>query len=607
MLSPVLSYQIQPSQPEAHLFTVRCTVAVPNSKGQSFRLPTWVPGSYLIREYAQHVTRFEASTLQGEPLAVEKTDKCTWRCVPCDSAIQISYDVYAWDLSVRGAHLDTFHAYFNGACVFMQVIGQEQQACDVELMAPEGEQYSDWRVGTSFREKTAERYSFGGYQAENYDDLIDHPVEMGDFSVDSFDVAGVPHDLIISGTHWADRERMCEDLSKICQGHLQMFGEFPPMPRYVFLVSASGLNDGGLEHRHSCSLFCQRKLFPRKGELNVSENYLRFLGLCSHEYFHAWHVKRIKPSVFLPYKLDKEAYTRQLWVFEGITSYYDDLNLLRSGLISLDRYLRLIAKTITHVHRGQGRLKQSVAESSFDTWIKAYRPNENSPNATVSYYAKGSLIAFALDLMLRCDSDINLNEVMTEAWERYGKPLIGMPEEGLQKLIEELSGLDLSDFFRRYVYGCEDLPLAKMFDSIGVEHQFQPAVNADDMGGGQWLSEKQQGQRAVLGIRLSKKNRRSVIAHVYEGSPAQKAGLAGKDELLAIAGIKITQQNFDPIINRFVVGDQVEIHAFRGDILRVFKLSFEAAPADTCVLRVKQTVSKQDMQHRQCWLASLCP
>lgn len=548
-----------------------------------------------MREYAQHVTRFEAITQTGETLAVEKLDKSTWRCQPCLQTIIISYDVYAWDLSVRGAHLDTFHGYFNGACVFMQVLGQEQQTCDLELLAPIGEQYSHWRIGSSLREKTAKRYGFGLYQADNYDDLIDHPVEMGDISIDSFKVAGVPHDLIISGQHRADRQRLCRDLQSICSGHVRLFGELPPMSRYVFLVAILEKSDGGLEHRHSCSLFCERQILLSQHH----KQYVKFLGLCSHEYLHAWHVKRIKPAVFIPYQLEQESYTRQLWIFEGITSYYDDLNLLRSGLISLTQYLDLLAQTLTQVYRTQGRFKQSVAESSFDAWIRAYRPNENSPNATVSYYSKGAIIALGLDLILRQHSPINLDHIMQTLWKQHGKPLKGLEEGEFERLLQKCSGLDLSDFFQRYVYGCEDVPIAALLEFIGIECQLRSPNNSEDMGGGQWQENPQ--STPSLGLRFSPKTNDTEIGYVYADGAAQSAGIAAKDQLLAIDGIKVSRQNLDKQLQHFKVGDSLTIHVFRGDTLRQFQLTLRAV-ANTCVLRQKQQITPAQQQAQQAWL-----
>jgi len=595
-----VTYQIKAHNLQAHLFRVRCTISQPNPDGQSVQMPTWIPGSYLIREYAQHISHFSVQDLDGNAVKFEKTDKCTWRCEPCENTICISYEVYAWDLSVRGAHLDQLHGYFNGACVFMQVLGQTQQACELHILPPDGKAYKNWQVGTSLAEKTAVRYGFGCYQANDYDDLIDHPVEMGHFSLDHFDVAGIQHDLIISGKHWGDRHRMVMDLQKICQGQQKLFGELPPMSRYVFLLSVLNKNDGGLEHRHSCSLFCDRSLLPKAKDKGISTAYLQFLGLCSHEYLHAWHIKRIKPAAFMPYQLQQESYTRQLWIFEGITSYYDDLNLLRSGLISLNSYLELMGKTITQVYRGQGRYQQSVSESSFDAWIKAYRPNENSPNTNVSYYSKGALIAFALDLRLRRDSHITLDNIMRQLWLKYGKPLIGLVEGKLEQLIQTQSGLDLNDFFQRYVYGCEDLPLAELLEYIGIESQLRAPLFSQDTGGIHWLNKSDSQLTVNLGIKLSASNPPQ-ITHVENNSAAEIAGLAGKDELIALAGLKVNAQNIDELLAQFKIGDTIDIFFFRNAELQQRQLTFKPAPLNTCVLRCQADISAKTQQHQQAW------
>ena len=360
MTSPI-RYTILPARPEAHLYRVTCSVTEPDSAGQRFALPAWNPGSYMIREFARHVVSIRAES-RGRAVAIEKLDKHTWRSQPVAGPLAVSCEVYAWDLSVRGAHLDTRHAFFNGACVFLRVLGQEAAPCELEIVRPGGARYRNWRVATAMARKAAKPYGFGAYVAADYDELIDHPVELGEFTLASFRAGGVPHDIVITGRHAADTRRLQRDLRRLCEHHIRFFGKPAPMKRYVFLVTAVGEGYGGLEHRASTALLCSREDLPREGMIEVSERYRTFLGLVSHEYFHTWNVKRIKPAAFAPYDLDRENYTTLLWAFEGITSYYDDLALVRCGLIEKKDYLELIGRHDASAHPGPREAKPRRVE-----------------------------------------------------------------------------------------------------------------------------------------------------------------------------------------------------------------------------------------------------
>ncbi len=414
-------YSIWPKDPAAHLFEVRLTVAAPDPEGQVFDLPTWIPGSYMIRDYAKHVVSARAES-DGRDVALHKIDKSRWRAAPADREITLVLEVYAHDESVRGAHLDPTHAFFNGTCVFPAVVGQEETDCELEILAPEKPVGKNWRVATSMNIKDAEKYGFGSYRADDYAELIDHPVEIGELSVGEFEVEGIPHAIAIRGNTRADMGRLCHDLQKICAHHLSFLGPPDDLDRYLFLLNAPGTGYGGLEHRWSSALICGRDNLPARGDEGISDEYRTFLGLVSHEYFHLWNVKRMKPAAFTPYDLSKETHTDLLWVFEGVTSYYDDLALVRSGMIEIESYLELLGQTMTRVARSGGRRRQSVADSSFDAWTKFYKQDANATNAIVSYYAKGALVALALDLKLRTETGgrVSLDDVMKAAWARWG-------------------------------------------------------------------------------------------------------------------------------------------------------------------------------------------
>ncbi|MEP7085380.1 MAG: peptidase M61, partial [Betaproteobacteria bacterium] len=345
-LAPV-RFSIVARSPEAHIFEVTCALDDPDPSGQAFRLPAWIPGSYLIREFARHVVTLRAAS-SGVPVAVSKTAKDTWQCAPCAGPLVLTYDVYAWDLSVRGAHLDHTHAFFNGTSVFVTPVGMAQRACEVTIARPAGDGYAQWRLVTSLPRIAAPAYGFGTFRAADYDELIDHPVEMGTFTLGSFTAGGVRHDVAITGRHDCDIGRLCADLERVCVEQIDFFGgaalSAPPMNYYAFLITALGDAYGGLEHRASTALVCARDNLPRAGMKEATDNYIEFLGLASHEYFHTWNVKRIKPAAFVPYDLTREAYTRQLWIFEGFTSYYDNLMLVRCGLITMEQYIGLLGQ-----------------------------------------------------------------------------------------------------------------------------------------------------------------------------------------------------------------------------------------------------------------------
>jgi predicted metalloprotease with PDZ domain len=595
-----IRYRIFPKHPGAHLFEVSCVIASPDPAGQKLRLPTWIPGSYMIREFAKHIVQLKAES-DGRPLETQKLDKNTWQCAPVQGTLSVSYEVYAWDLSVRAAHLDHTHGFFNGSSVFLAVAGQEDRVHEVEILPPDGDAYRGWRVATALPSAGADAYGFGLYRAENYDELIDHPVEMGTFTLAQFEACGVPHDVAITGRHRCDLKRLSADLTTICEHHIRFFGEPPPMERYLFLVMAVGDGYGGLEHRASTALVCSRDDLPRPGETERSEKYRTFLGLASHEYFHTWNVKRIKPAAFVPYDLSRENYTRLLWAFEGITSYYDDLALARSGLITQEQYLTLIAETVTRVLRGSGRHKQSIAESSFDAWIKYYRQDENTPNAVVNYYAKGSLVALALDLTVRRASagSRSLDDVMSALWQRYGKQAIGVPEDGVETVAMEIAGTDLKKFFALAVYGTDDLPLGPLLAAFGIDQVVRAAEGAADKGGK--TVKKDAAGCAALGVKVAE-NGEARLLHVYDGGAAQAAGLSAGDVVIALDGIKVSGSNLDARIAMYAAGAEVTIHAFRRDELMQFEVTLHAAAIDTCDLLLRKEASSEEQARREAWL-----
>ena len=593
-------YRITPKDPGAHIFEVAVTVARPDPVGQVFSIAAWTPGSYKIRDLAKHVVAIRAES-EGQEIGLTKIDKSSWQADACEAAITLTAEIYAYDLNVRGAHLDTTHGFFDGTCVFPAVVGQERLRCELEICPP-GAADKDWRVVTSMPAIAAEQYGFGKFAAENFADLIDHPVEMGNIQIGEFEACGIPHVIAVRGHVHFDIARVCHDLSTLCRYQLKLMGTPKDFDRYVYLLYVQEGAYGGLEHRWSSSVACSRRDLPRRGESGVSAGYRKFLGLCSHEYFHLWNIKRITPEKFAPYDLRAEVHTGLLWVFEGITSYYDHLVLVRCGLISTKVYLEHLARAITRLTRSRGRFRQTLEDASFDAWTHFYQQNTNSSNATVSYYTKGSLVALALDLTIRKETDgkKSLDDVMHECWLRYGESAEGMPERGFESVARAVTGLELVDFFERFIRGTTDLPLQGLLREVGVILHMRPANNRKDLGGKP--AARDGSPPPWIGAELADRDGKSKFRLVHSGSPAEKAGIAPGDEAVALDDLRLRAGTLDRRLREHHVGDTVTIFAFRDEHLMQFRVKLAAPPEDTCYLELETKPDARSGKMRKAWL-----
>jgi len=585
MKNKKISYTIAAQDPATHMFQVTMTIEAPAPEGQVLVLPAWIPGSYMIREFSRNIVQIRAEA-SGQPVELAKLDKHSWQAAPCKGKLSVHYEVYAWDLSVRAAHLDQTHGFFNGTSVFLRAVGQENEPHVVDIQRPGHEAAAKWRVATALRELKARRYGFGTYIAQDYDELIDSPVEMGTFEMASFKALGVQHDVVFTGrVPNLDIARVCADLKQICETQIAFFEprtKKAPMDRYVFMTMVVGDGYGGLEHRASTALFCSRADLPttaQKGK-EPSEGYMKFLGLCSHEYFHTWNVKRIKPAVFAPYDYQVENYTPLLWLFEGFTSYYDDLMLVRAGLLSEEGYFKMLGKTVGAVLRGSGRTKQSVADSSFDAWGKYYRQDENSPNAIVSYYAKGSLVGLGLDLTIRAKTNgkRSLDDIMRALWQKFGRDFYngkprGVTPEEVEALFDNVAGFRLKTFFDKYIRGTDDLPLAKLLPQFGVGYK-----------------DERKSSRPSLDVNIGREGADCKLSAVHDGGAAQKAGLSANDLLVAIDGLRVSgnPSNVDGLLSRYKVGETVQVHAFRRDELMAFEVVLQGDRVPGITIAVEQ-------------------
>ena len=581
---PKIQYTVWPADPHGHRFQVKLHIANPDPGGQIVQMPAWIPGSYLIRDFSKHIETIEAFSTGSikKKIALERIDNNQWLLPVVDGAVDILTTIYAFDNSVRAAYLDTERAFFNATSLCLAVKGQENIPCSLAIVSPEGAFADHWTVQTTLRSAKTDERGFGFYLAPNYDDLIDHPVAMGEFQIVRWKSNNTPHSMAVQGCiHPVDISRLSSDLQAICSSTINLFEpktKRAPFTNYLFLVNAVLNGYGGLEHRNSTALLCRRDQIPQKNIPLDEASYREFLGLCSHEYFHTWNVKRIKPAVFAPYALEHETYTPLLWLFEGFTSYYDDLILLRSGVIDEAAYMKLLAKTVNGVMRGSGRLKQSVAESSFDAWTKYYRQDENATNAIVSYYTKGSLIALGLDLTIRSATShaFSLDDVMRGLWEQCGRDFYqgaarGLKEKAFVRLVLDCTGVDISEQVARWVYGREDVPLRALFAQHGIDMHWNTA-----------------NYLPTLDVRTRKQGDHVVLATVFEHGAAHQGGLSAHDVLVAIDGVRIDSVNgsLETILARHIPGERVKVHVFRRDELREFSVKL-AAPARTqCQLKI---------------------
>lgn len=594
----MIRYRVTPADPRAHLFAVRCTVGDPDPAGQVFRLPAWIRGSYLVRDFAKHVVRVTARDEGGE-LAVERLNKSTLRVAPARGPLTLEYTVYAYDDSVRKAYLDSRRGFFNGSSLFYAVAGREAEPLEVEVARGGAPDCARWKAATAMTPLSVDADGFGTYRCWDYEEALDHPFELGAFLRVDFRAGGIPHAFVLAGRCEPDTERLARDVTKIVEAQRQLFGNEPKLDRYLFLTRVLGAGYGGLEHRSSTALVCSRNDLPAPGAPGLSREYRGFLGLVSHEYFHLWNVKRITPEAFRKSDLSAEAYTGDLWHYEGVTSYYDDLMLLRAGLIEAPAYLDLVSETATRLARTPGRHVQTLAESSFDTWVKYYQPDENTPNSAVNYYIKGALAALCLDLHLRLRTQVTLDDVMRELWKRFGASGAGVPERGLEAVASELAGIDLSAEFDAWLRSTRELPLAELLGEFGVDARLRAALGDADNGG---RIGNGRAAGASLGVRL--KPGEMTVAHVVAGGPAQRAGISGGDVLVALDGLRLTAAGWTARQHALAEGRACVLHYFRGDELLEARLAPEALPQDTWTFTLTESPPAEKLARRKAWLGA---
>ncbi len=570
-ISPQIHYLVAMSQPEIHLFEVTLHIVNYPSEILDLKMPVWTPGSYLVREYERNLQDFTAFA-NTEHLLWRKVSKNHWQVEKGDiSQVTISYRIFANELSVRTNHLDATHGYFNGAALFFRIPNWEHLPLKITVIPP----HPQWQITTALPTVSETKNTF---LAADFDTLVDSPFEIGCHQLYKFEVLDKPHELAIWGKGNFQPQTMINDFQKIIEVEAQMFGGLP-YDRYVFLLHLFQEAFGGLEHKNSCSLIYQRFGFQ------TPDKYEPFLQLVAHEFFHLWNVKRIRPQGLEIFDYDQENYTPSLWFCEGTTSYYDLIIPLRAGIYNTQTYLNYLSKEITRYLMTPGRKVQPLSESSFDAWIKLYRPDANSGNSQISYYLKGEMVSLLLDLLIRIhhENKRSLDDVMRQMWQQFGKAEIGYTPEQLEEVIESVAGMDLGDFFKRYLHGLEDLPFNQYLQHFGL----------------QLVEEK--NEAPYLGVRINSENGREIIKFVEADSPAQKAGIDAGDELLAIDGIKVGNQ-LNARLKDYQANDLIQVTVFHQDELRTYSITLAAAIPGKYQLKSVENPSSREMENFVGWL-----
>src|SRR3954471_24391157 len=593
----MIAYTLKVSQPEARRAEIALECETRGEASLDVRLPVWTPGSYLIREHQRHVDGLSASDESGRALAVEKIDKHTWRIACAGSRrVRVSYRLGCFELTVRTNHVDPTHAFLNPAAACAYFVGREGQPCTVKTELPAG-----WRtwVALSSRE--------GAFHAGDYDELADSPFEMGpdsSHSAHSFTVQGVQHELVVWGRGDFDARRAIPDMTRIVEALAAIYGELPFRDRYLFLLHLNDKGRGGLEHRRSCALLVPRFVFVQKAA------YEDFLQLVAHEYFHLWNVKRIRPQAFTPYDWTRENYTGLLWAMEGLTSFYEVVALRRAGLVSPERFVAIWGERITQLWRTPGRARTPLALASYDSWIKHYRPDESTGNTTVSYYLKGSVVGFLLDLELRrrTSGARSLDDLVRLLFERHGGPP-GLPEDAVEKGAAELAGdASLRDWFARAVRSTQELELEQALSGAGLRAVLHPAGGPDDKGSAEAdpkeAPEPPAQPRAWLGATLRDRAGAQEVAAVVEGSPAQRAGILAGDEIVALDGFRA---DLKQRLLRAQPGKTVKFSLFRMDELLEVAVPLIVAPADAVTIVAIAEATPAQVALRKAWLGQDWP
>jgi predicted metalloprotease with PDZ domain len=578
--APEISYTVSMPKPHTHLLDVEMRLRGALPAQTDLIMPVWTPGSYLIREFERNVQDFVAKDAAGRALRWDKTNKNTWRVETAGAReLVVTYSVYANEFSVRTNDVNDQHAFWNNNALLLYPEGQ-LKAPSVLRVVP----FGNWKVATGLPPLQGRPNTF---RAENFDILYDSPVEVGNFKTVSFEVRNVPHRIVIDGEGNYDQERMRRDLQKIVEASVALMGGEIPYRDYTFFLHTPATGGGGLEHANSTAL-----IYPRFS-FRPESSYKDFLSLAAHEFFHLWNVKRIRPDALGPFDYTQENYTRLLWVAEGLTSYYENIILLRAGIISDVDYLNNLASAIQDLQNRPGRFEQSLEESSFDAWIKYYRPDENAVNTQISYYDKGAIVGALLDLEIRRVSRDarSLDDVMRYLYEEHYKKGRNYTPEDFQRAVERVAGGSLESFFARHVRGREEIDYNAILNFAGL--------TLDTTGASQG---RVAAERAFFGATLAMENNRLMVRNVRAATPAYEQGINAGDEIVALDRMRVTMESFDARLAERKPGDRITLTVFRDDDLRTFEIRLGGRVVTTHrIVPVQQPTSEQRRAYQR-WL-----
>jgi predicted metalloprotease with PDZ domain len=569
-----IDYALKMPKPNNHYFEVTMTLNDLHGKSLDVKMPVWAPGSYMVREFAKNVNQVRAVDELGNQLVVAKTSKNTWNIKRNGArTIKVSYDVYAFELSVRTSFLDASHAFVSGTSVFMYVEGEKHVGGKLDIYP-----FEDFSTITTSLKKSRDSIRFENaktYAYTDFDQLVDSPIEIGNQEVFEFTASGVKHTVALYGAGNYDIVKLQKDMKKVVETTTNVFKE-NPNHQYTFIIHNVVEGEGGLEHMNSTTLSVDRWGYQGK-------DYIDFLSLVAHEYFHLWNVKRLRPIELGPFNYDQENYTSLLWFMEGFTSYYDELIMRRAGYITDVEYLNKLNSVLNYVEGSEGNKVQPVAHSSYDAWIKAYRPNENSANTTVSYYSKGQLIAALLDakIIAKFQGNKSLDDFMRTLYRHFHKKENrGFTEKEFEKALTDFMREEMEPFLQKYVYETKPLPYKDIFNNIGVKVEYVGSAKPN------------------LGISFSKNTDNPIVKSVRSNSAAEIAGISVNDEIIGFNGIRINSATFEANIAGLKENDHFNLFISRDGILMdlpckmlnfeqpSYKLSFDNTELEKSELRI---------------------
>lgn len=574
-----IKYNLKMTKPQNHYFQVEMELMNFKEKDLEIKMPVWAPGSYLIREFSKNVDLVIAVDENGLSLPIKKTSKNTWKITKGKAKkVVVKYEVYAFELTVRTSFLDLTHGFVSGSGVFMYVNNHKERKGKLEVFP-----YKDFEKVTTSLPKAAESITKDGsvmFEFENYDQLADCPIEIGNHELFYFTAAGVNHTVAIYGIGNHEVKKLKTDMARIVETATAVFGENPNKD-YTFIIHNVVDGQGGLEHTNSTTLSVNRWTYE-------GSQYIGFLSLVAHEYFHLWNVKRIRPIELGPFNYEEENYTTLLWVMEGFTSYYDELLLLRAGYYDQDEYLSKLQSTINYVEGSVGTRVQPVAHASFDAWIKAYRPNENSSNTTMTYYSRGQMLAALIDakIIAKHNGTKCLDHFLQLLYAKYYKKLNrGFTEDEFKKELEMLLGENLDDFFKKYINGTEIAPLNEVFSAVGV------------------MVETLESNKPNFGASLKQDGGKVIVRSIRSGSAAENAGLSVNDEIIGCNGFRVDQRSFEDFLSALNAGGEINLLVSRDQILFEIKavMSIYSKP----VFNFQMSSDPEKIKLRNYWLRAI--